>query len=43
MHTIIISEKIGHEFEGEWGEVYGRFSREEIEWRNVVIIVSNIF
>lgn len=36
---ITTSEKRGHEFEGEQGEVFGRICREEMEERNAVIIV----
>lgn len=38
MHTIIFSGKRGHEFEGEWGVVYGITWRKERESTNVIII-----
>lgn len=37
MHSIAISEKRGHELEGEWGGVYGKVWKEERKERNVVI------
>lgn len=37
MYAITTSEKRSHEFEGEWGGVYGRFWRKEREGINVVI------
>lgn len=36
MHVKTISkEKRGHEFRGEWEEVYGRFWREEMKGQNI--------
>lgn len=40
MQTIIIDENRGHEFEGAWGRMYGRFLREEMEGRKVVKLQS---
>lgn len=38
MHIITISEKSGHGFEGEWGEVCARAWGEEKEGRYIIIL-----
>lgn len=36
MYTIEIKEERGHEFEREWGKVYGRIWRKKREEKNLI-------
>jgi hypothetical protein len=36
LHTITINKKRGHEFDGEWGTIYGRVWDEERKKRSVI-------
>lgn len=38
MHTITTGEELSHEFEGDWGGIYGGVWREEREGRKVIIL-----
>lgn len=37
IHTIAVGAKRGHESEGEWGGIYGKTWREEMEEITVII------
>lgn len=42
MHVIVINEKRGHEFKKDWERLYGKDFWEEIEGRNIVIIILTV-